>query len=332
MFYTGSKMRAQIKALPLLLAAAAVFSPGAAADDAGFGTVPMELLRPRRDEPLRYPVDTVIGPLGPGRASRASYEFAGRVAAALLAGNPAAPILSSVDRVFVEDFMAALDAVHPRSFRLGSGEETPDGFVSFLVRFVGRDHGITGELFIRQDERRLPSPPAAAAPPDSGADGEGAAGDAVAGGIGAAGDAGAAGIGAAEDGGGAGGAGAAGIGAAGDGGGAGVAGIGAAGDGGAGVAGIGAVGDAGGAGVGAAAGGAGDSEAALHGGEGAGEEAAAGLEGATEEALAHAPLPPPPVELVWVFDDLVLEAPRSREEENQQSRQQFGLSIYHRLF
>jgi len=130
------------------------------------GSIPEELLRPRRGEALRYPVDTVIGPIGQGDAPVEAYGLARRVAAALLTGDINARALSSVKRVFLEGYMDALNVVNPRYFRLGSGREEPDGSVSFLVRFAGREQSITGELFIRFEERVTnPPPPATAVKP-----------------------------------------------------------------------------------------------------------------------------------------------------------------------
>jgi hypothetical protein len=123
------------------------------------GSIPEELLRPRRDEAPRYPVDTVIGPIGQGNTSTEAYGLARRVASALLAGNMNAPVFSSVNKVFLEGCMSALNVVNPRYFRLGSGREEPDGSVSFLVRFAGREQGITGELYIRFEERVTNPPP-----------------------------------------------------------------------------------------------------------------------------------------------------------------------------
>jgi len=229
----------KIGATILLLAATGVLFAQTESNGATHhGIIPEELLRPRRQEAPRYPVDIVIGALGRGRASVEAYTFARSVADALLAGNANAPALSAMERLFLDDYMAALDIVNPRSFRIGSGQENPDGSVSFLIRFIGRDQGITGELFVRHEERRPPPPP----PPEI--------------------------------------------------------------------------------------------------------EAAYAPDDDTEEGEAHAeayvlaeepeeePAPPVhvPVELVWVFEDLVLESPRSREEENQESRQRFGFSVYHRLF
>jgi hypothetical protein len=124
------------------------------------GSIPEELLRPNRNEAPRYPMDTVIGPIGQGQTQRDAYNFARRVAAALLEGNPNAAVLATVNRVFLESCLNALDVISPRFFRLGSGRTEPDGSVSFLVRFVGAFQGITGELFIRLEERPVfVSPP-----------------------------------------------------------------------------------------------------------------------------------------------------------------------------
>jgi hypothetical protein len=118
------------------------------------GSIPEELLRPRKEEAPRYPMDTVIGELGRGKASQAAYSAAQNSAAALLAGTIDMPVLASANKVFLEDCVAKLSAVSPRSYRLGGGREEPDGSYSFLVRFVGREEGITGELFVRFEEPR----------------------------------------------------------------------------------------------------------------------------------------------------------------------------------
>jgi hypothetical protein len=123
--------------------------------------IPEELLRPRRGEAPRYPIDTVIGPLGRGQASAEAYQFARNVASALLAGNLNASVLSAVNKGFLENCMNHLQTVNPRFYRLGGGREEPDGSVSFLVRFVGRERGLMGELFVRFEEQRSnPSPQA----------------------------------------------------------------------------------------------------------------------------------------------------------------------------
>jgi len=113
------------------------------------GFIPEELLRPGRGEAPRYPVDTVIGELGQGRASVAAYAYANSVVSAVFSGRVDHPALSSVSASLREGFLSALDAIDPRSYRIGGGREEADGVVSFMVRFIGREYGITGELFIR---------------------------------------------------------------------------------------------------------------------------------------------------------------------------------------
>jgi hypothetical protein len=75
------------------------------------------------------------------------------VAAALIAGNSGAASLGAMNQAALEQHLAALGAISPRTYRLGSGREEADGAVSFLVRFVGRNQGISGELYIRLVER-----------------------------------------------------------------------------------------------------------------------------------------------------------------------------------
>jgi hypothetical protein len=121
-------------------------------------TIPPELWRPSRGESPRFPIDTVIGELGRGEASEEAYHFARSVAEALMAVNSSDPSLSGMPQAELDGFFEAVREVGPESFRLGSGRLEPDGAVSFLLRFIGREKGITGELYIRTDEEsRLPA-------------------------------------------------------------------------------------------------------------------------------------------------------------------------------
>jgi len=221
------------------------------------GSIPEELLRPRRDEAPRYPIDTVIGTLGRGQAPQEAYDIAKNAAAAFLAGNMNASVFSPVNKVFVESCMGMLDAINPQFYRLGSGREEPDGSVSFLVRFVGREQGITGELFVRFEELRPEPPPVVSEPepePEVEAVSEG------------------------ED--------------------------------------------------------APETEITLK------LEATLETEAAPEGEAAlveQAVTPPPPVQNVpvqkkWLFEDLILEEARSREEENKEDRHRFDFSPYERFF
>ena len=123
----------------------------AAAQEQGVnrGSIPEELMRPRRGEASYYPIDTVIGVLGQGEASDEAYSFARTIGVGFLSGEMGHPGLRTVSAVLREDFLSVLEIIEPRSFRIGSGREEPDGAISFLIRFVGREQGITGELFVR---------------------------------------------------------------------------------------------------------------------------------------------------------------------------------------
>ena len=125
--------------------------PGPAIEARNRSTIPGILLRPLRGEAARYPVDMVIGALNQGDVPAESYRFAREVLRAFVAGNPDVPALSAVNSVSREALFSSLGAVEPRKFRLGSGRTEPDGAISFLVRFMGREQGIAGELYIRTE-------------------------------------------------------------------------------------------------------------------------------------------------------------------------------------
>jgi hypothetical protein len=113
-------------------------------------TIPGVLLRPERGEALRYPEDTVIGAMGRGAAPESAWLFAGDLLSALVTGNTSA--LAGIDPPVLDDLLETLGEIEAQSWRLGSGREEADGSVSFLVRFIGRDQWITGELYLRPPE------------------------------------------------------------------------------------------------------------------------------------------------------------------------------------
>jgi len=119
------------------------------------GSIPEELLRPKRGEAAHYPVDTVIGELGQGSAPDAAYTFARSIAAGLVSANMEHPGLAGINTVLREDYLTVLEEIGSRSYRLGGGREEPDGAVSFVVRFLGKENGITGELFIRDVTKQV---------------------------------------------------------------------------------------------------------------------------------------------------------------------------------
>ena len=118
------------------------------------GSIPEELLRPGWGEAPRYPADIVIGDLGQGRASSAAYSYANSVASAILSRQRGHSSLSAVNPDLLDSYFYALRDVAPVTFRLGGGREEADGAISFLIRYIGRDYGITGELYIRYITRQ----------------------------------------------------------------------------------------------------------------------------------------------------------------------------------
>jgi hypothetical protein len=115
------------------------------------GVIPQILRQPRQGEILRYPRDTIIGELGRGQASDGAYSYAGNILSALLLENRGSRFLSSRENAFWDELFADLTQIGPRKYRLGGGREEIDGNTSFLFRFIGREQGIAGELYIRRE-------------------------------------------------------------------------------------------------------------------------------------------------------------------------------------
>jgi len=147
-------MRMKFLVTIFLISAMAVFAQDAS-DRFSQGSIPGELLRPRHGEPLRFPIDTVIGGLGQGRASAEAYAFAVSLAAGFASGDAGHIGLATVSVALRENYLSVLRIIEPTSYRLGSGREEPDGSISFLIRFLGREQSITGELFVRYVTRRI---------------------------------------------------------------------------------------------------------------------------------------------------------------------------------
>jgi hypothetical protein len=114
------------------------------------GDVPDMLRRPQRGEAPRYPEDTIIGPIGAGQASAGAYSQARSLMSALVRKDQDA-LTAQFGNMVADEFLAKLNPITPRTFRIGSGREEPDGTTSFLVRFIGREKWIVGELFLRSD-------------------------------------------------------------------------------------------------------------------------------------------------------------------------------------
>ena len=127
--------------------------PPSGAESVSRGSIPEALLRPGRGEAPRYPIDTVIGELGSGQASEAAFRFANSICEGLLSGDKSSPLLITVNSSLRENYLSTIEIIGPLSYRIGGGREEADGAVSFLVRFLGREHGISGELYIRYRTR-----------------------------------------------------------------------------------------------------------------------------------------------------------------------------------
>jgi hypothetical protein len=157
-----ARLEKRISFFPVIIAgclysAAALFPQEAESGPSQEGTIPAALLQPQRGEAPRFPQDVVIGELGPGEAQGEAYFFARALLSALIAENRDSAALSSLDGDFLEDIFASLKEITPRTYHLGGGREEPDGATSFLFRFIGREQGVSGELYLRAEgERWLP--------------------------------------------------------------------------------------------------------------------------------------------------------------------------------
>jgi len=129
------------------------------------GAPPEALRRPERGEAPRYPQDIVIGELGQGKAPEAAYQYALKLVQTLMAGTKDAPVITDSPLVLTDTLLDEINSLEPRSYRLGGGRVEDDGNVSFLVRFLGQDESITGEMFLRQAQP--PAPAATSAPADT---------------------------------------------------------------------------------------------------------------------------------------------------------------------
>ena len=108
-----------------------------------FHVVPNNLRKPEIGETPRFAEDLVIGRLGRGNAPEDAYHFAQNLLSDLVADRV------SPDPALPGSVLAELRAIRPQNHRLGSGRIEADGSISFLVRFIGREESISGELFLR---------------------------------------------------------------------------------------------------------------------------------------------------------------------------------------
>lgn len=127
------------------------------AGDSGPVTIPEVLRRPLRGESPRYPRDMVIGELGQGTAPERAWRYARDIAAVLVsrasgAGNQGSSVVTEEDNDFLGVYLPVLRTFEPRVYHLGGGRTEVDGSVSFLVRFLGREQWMAGEIYLRSVE------------------------------------------------------------------------------------------------------------------------------------------------------------------------------------
>ena len=146
---------------PVLIVGAQESSAGDSAPDTPYasnaaysGTIPQNIQKPSRSEALRYPVDVIIGEIGKGGAPDALYTAAKRLLQALIDGDEEraalSPLKQKEEGAYLTRTIAAVKAIYPRRFRIGGGREENDGAYSFILRILGRDKWMSGELFFRQ--------------------------------------------------------------------------------------------------------------------------------------------------------------------------------------
>jgi len=116
------------------------------------GSIPETLFRPSRGEAPHFAEDYVIGELGRGGASAGAFSFANFAAEGFTSGRATHPALTSINPAARDDYLSAIRRITPENFRLGGGRVEADGAVSFLIRFIGREMGITGEMYIKNIE------------------------------------------------------------------------------------------------------------------------------------------------------------------------------------
>ena len=130
--------------------------PGTESQGTQNSTIPDALRRPERGETPRYPKDVVIGELGQGVSPDGAYHLARQLLSVLISGSKDAQILADSLSVLTESQFEELNSIVPRSYRIGGGRIEADGSVSFLVRFLGNEESISGELYLRQIENEAP--------------------------------------------------------------------------------------------------------------------------------------------------------------------------------
>ncbi|MDR2537069.1 MAG: hypothetical protein LBC46_02075, partial [Treponema sp.] len=80
-----------------------------------------------------------------------AYRTATRFLTALIEQDRESSILAALDASFLDELLGTLEPLAAQKFRLGGGRTEEDGCLSFLIRLIGSEQWISGELYLRFD-------------------------------------------------------------------------------------------------------------------------------------------------------------------------------------
>ncbi|OHE77054.1 MAG: hypothetical protein A2413_08080 [Treponema sp. RIFOXYC1_FULL_61_9] len=111
-----------------------------------------DLIIPGGTERARLPFDFAIGELGERAADSAAYRFALSFASDLSSSKDVSALFLERGKTESEAAAVLLRPIAPKSVRLGGGMPVDGGSYSFLVRFLGEESSVTGELRVSPSE------------------------------------------------------------------------------------------------------------------------------------------------------------------------------------
>jgi hypothetical protein len=133
----------------LLLALISIVGMNLTAQNVAWTMLPETLRRPQKGEAPRYPKDTVIGDLALIDVPDAAHNMAKRLLTALVAKDREDSVLAALDTSFLDGVLATIEPLEAQKYRLGGGKTEADGSVSFLLRVIGHQAWVSGELYLK---------------------------------------------------------------------------------------------------------------------------------------------------------------------------------------
>jgi hypothetical protein len=103
---------------------------------------------PTGSETIRLPQDFVIGKIGDEGVEPNAYRFAVDFLSSVAKSEEVMRFYTERGRQEAKSIAPLLAPLLPASVRVGGGSVEGEGGVSFLVRFVGKDHSVSGELHL----------------------------------------------------------------------------------------------------------------------------------------------------------------------------------------